>query len=63
MSVDQRKTAWDAVKMIVGISLAISSFLIADTYREQKDASHQIIEQLHNIETRVIRIEYELKLK
>jgi hypothetical protein len=74
MSIEQRKQIWDLVKMLIGISLAISSFVIADTYKSTRDQLEQISnkidnveaqqsENLHKMEGRLIRIEYELKLK
>lgn len=70
MSTEQRKTAWDVTKMIVTLLLGISSFAIVRLYDEQVDNTRKQNEllmvmnnRMQNLEIKMVRVEYELKLK
>lgn len=74
MSLEQRKGIIDFFKIIMLISLSISGFLLASNYTEIKENQDRMKDQLdahqrevikttNEIQNRVIRIEYELKLK
>lgn len=74
MSTEQRKGVVDIFKILMFISLSISGFLIAKKYDEQhedikamrsevKEDIKNISDKIQNIESRTIRMEYELKLK
>ena len=70
MSTEQKKTAWDITKMIVAVLLGISSFGLVNLYRQQVDEDKRQTEVLNSLnsrmqqfEMRMVRVEYELKLK
>lgn len=63
MSVEQRNLVGYVFKLIMYLSLSISGFLIADSYNSVKADVREIKTNVENIEHRVIRMEYELKLK
>lgn len=70
MSTEQRKTAWDVTKMVVALLLGISSFAIVRLYDEQVDNTRKQNEllmvmnsRMQSLEIKMVRVEYELKLK
>jgi len=63
MSLDQRNQITDVLKWILWGSLSISSFLVASTYNKVEAKIDKTYEKLESIESRMIRVEYELKLK
>lgn len=63
MSTEQRNQFNDIAKWILWISLSISSFLIANTYNKVDEKMNRISEKMESMEARIIRIEYEVKLK
>lgn len=70
MSIEQREQVRDIMKWILYGSVSISSFLIANTYRDNHESMKEtqaslkeIASKVQSIEARIIRIEYELKLK
>ncbi len=63
MSVEQRNLMAYVFKMVMYLSLSISGFLIVDSYNSVKSDVRDIKTNVENINHRVIRIEYELKLR
>jgi len=59
MSIGFRKELLDGIKGIVWVLLVVVGFLIVD----KLNTIDSKLEKLDNIEPRLIRIEYELKLK
>lgn len=50
-------------KFVLWSMVSIIGFFLVTTYNENKESLKEISKQLNSIETRVIRMEYELKLK
>jgi hypothetical protein len=70
MSVEHRHQINDIAKWILWASISVSSFLIANTYQKveakmdkTEDKIDKTYEKVEAIEARMIRVEYELKLK
>lgn len=63
MSTQQRDQITDIFKWVLWGSLSVSSFLVANTYRDTQSEIKTISEKLQSVEARIIRLEYELKLK
>jgi hypothetical protein len=70
MSIEQRKLAWDITKMVVSILLAVSSFSLVNIYDKQVEEIRKMNEQLshltdelQSVKIKMVRVEYELKLK
>ncbi len=63
MSTEQRSQINDIAKWVLWGSLSISSFLVAKTYNSVDSKMEKIIEKVEKVESRLIRVEYELKLK
>lgn len=59
MGVDTKKEILDGLKGIVWVALLIAGFLAVD----KLSSIDRKLEKLEDIETRLIRVEYELKLK
>ena len=59
MSVETRKEIWDGVKGFTWIALVVIGWLIVDKLQ----IIDRKLERLEQIESRLIRVEYELKLK
>jgi hypothetical protein len=60
---DKGKIATDVFKVVMYISLSISSFLLVSNYNNAIQKLDKISDKIEQIEVRVIRVEYELKLK
>jgi hypothetical protein len=63
MSLEQREIVGDVTKWIMRIGITLCSFLLYSTYSEVKTDLHEIKTSVQTLESRMIRIEYELKLK
>ena len=74
MSIEQRKGIIDLFKIGMYVSLSICGYLLVDNYQDLKTSQHEMKQQMlenqqevikttNEIQHRVIRIEYELKLK
>ena len=63
MSLQQREFVGDVTKWIMRIGITLCSFLLYSTYSDVKTDLHEIKNSVQNLESRMIRIEYELKLK
>lgn len=63
MSLDQRNQITDVLKWVLWGSISISSFLVANTYNNVETKIDKTYDKLESIEARMIRVEYELKLK
>jgi hypothetical protein len=59
MSIETRKEILDGVKGVVWIALVVAGFLAVD----KLNTIDKKLDKLDYIETRLIRVEYELKLK
>lgn len=59
MSIEQRKEILDGIKSVAWIALVVVGFFAASKLNE---IDHKL-EKLEYIEMRLIRVEYELKLK
>ncbi len=60
---DRGKIATDVFKVVMYISLSISSFLLVSNYNNAIEKLDKISDKIEQIEVRMIRVEYELKLK
>lgn len=63
MSIEQRSQITDIAKWVLWLSISVSSFLIANTYQKVDSKMDKLSEKAEAIEARLIRVEYELKLK
>ena len=50
-------------KWLLWVSISISSFLVANTYNKVDAKMEKIIDKMEAVDARLIRVEYELKLK
>lgn len=63
MSIEQSKQITDVFKWIAYGAIAISSFIISNTYINMSNKMDKLFEKAESIDSRLIRVEYELKLK
>lgn len=63
MSIEQRHQINDIAKWVLWASISVSSFLIANTYQKVDAKMDKTYDKIESIESRLIRVEYELKLK
>ena len=50
-------------EIVIWLVVSVIGFFLVNSYNNNQDTLKEITQQLHNIETRVIRIEYKLELK
>ncbi len=62
MSIEQRTLVSDLTKWIMRIAITVAGFLLVQTYYEVRTDTSEIKTSLHELEKKMIRIEYELKL-
>jgi K+-transporting ATPase A subunit len=63
MSIEQKKEIFDVIKVILYMVMGVCGFLMVDVYRTQSSKIDTILNKIEQVESRVIRMEYELKLK
>lgn len=63
MSAEQSKQITDIFKWLAYGAVMICCFILSSTYLEVKENIQNISDKVQSIESRVIRMEYELKLK
>jgi hypothetical protein len=63
MSTEMRTDITTVMKWIMYGSISLASFLMVTSYNEVKTDIKRVAEKADNIEKKIIRIEYELKLR
>ena len=63
MSAEQSRQITDVFKWVAYVAITISSFIISNTYTKMDNKMDKLFEQAEQINARLIRVEYELKLK
>ncbi len=63
MSAEQSRQITDVFKWVAYGAIAISSFIVSNTYANMSSKMDKLFEKAEQIDARLIRVEYELKLK
>jgi len=63
MEIEKRKDVLDVMKVLLYMAMGVCGFLLVDVYRNQTVKVDLMLNKMEQIESRIIRMEYELKLK